>query len=435
MNISLDTAGFANSLRFVLVGALIAVLMIPLALVSCVVDERRAYYHEAIDSIAAAWGGSQRVAGPVILIPLAAQDRDDQPATVMVMPESLELRMDTRHQMRRRGIFEAPMFDVDVAATGRFAPLDLAQLRSRFGDLQLQRATLAVGVSDPRGVREAALTWTTGDMRETAIDLSASANNGLVEPGLFGALAQPQDGGRFSFTLALRGAKRLSAVPVGDRTRIEIASTWPHPSFDGRFLPDRHDVRRDGFDASWSTLDLARGLPRIAAVRPAQGDLFADKDLGFSIVEPVNLYASVNRSVKYGVLFVVLTLVSVLCLELATGMRFHIVQYGVTGVALGLFFLTLLALAEHVGFALGYAAAALLLTTMIAWYALGASGSKRLGAAAAVTLGILYAVLYALLRLESFALLVGTAVLLVALAMLMWVTRRLTPKAEGQEAA
>ena len=435
MNISLDTAGFANSLRFVLVGALIGVLMVPLALVSCVVDERRAYYHEAIDSIAAAWGESQRIAGPVILIPLAARDGDDHPGTVMVMPESLELRMDASHHMRRRGIFEAPMFDVEVAAEGRFAPLDLAQLRSRFGELQPHRATLAVGVSDPRGVREATLTWTAGDARETAIDLSASANNGLVEPGLLGALPQPQAGGSFSFTLALRGAKRLSAVPVGDRTQIEIASSWPHPSFDGRFLPDRHDVRANGFDASWSTLDLARGLPRIAAVRSGRGDLFADKDLGFSIVEPVNLYASVNRSVKYGVLFVVLTLVSVLCLELATGMRFHIVQYGVTGVALGLFFLTLLALAEHVGFALGYAAAALLLTTMIAWYALGASGSKALGAAAAVTLGVLYAVLYALLRLESFALLVGTAVLLVALAMLMWVTRRLTPKTEDQEGA
>ena len=428
MNINLDASSFAGSIRFVLLGLIIVVLMPPLAVVSCVVDERRVYYDEAVDSIAAAWGGRQRIAGPVLLIPLVPRERDERAESVMVMPERFELRMDARHQMRQRGIFSAPMFDVDVTATGSFAPLDLAQLAARYGELELNRASIAIGVSDPRGVREAALAWTANGAEE-AVELSASAGHGLVEPGLFGALPGLEDGGSFSFTLALRGAKRLSAVPVGDRSVIEIASTWPHPSFDGRFLPDRHEVRDDGFDASWTTLHLARGLPPIAALSAAEGDPFVQKDLGFTIVEPVNLYASVNRSVKYGVLFVVLTLVSVLCLELATGMRFHVVQYGVAGVALVLFFLTLLALAEHIGFAAGYTVAALLLTGMIAWYAYGASRSPRLGIAAAATLAALYAVLYVLLRLESFALLVGVAVLLVALAMVMRVTKRLTPTA------
>ena len=129
-------------------------------------------------------------------------------------------------------------------------------------------------------------------------------------------------------------------------------------------------------------------------------------------------------------LFVVLTLVSVLCLELATGIRFHFVQYGVTSVALVLFFLTLLALAEHIGFALGYVAAAVVLAGMIGWYAFGSTGNRRLALAAFGSLAVLYAVLYALLRLESFALLVGAVVLLAALAMLMRVTRGLTPIAE-----
>ena len=433
MNINLDASSFAGSIRFVVIGLLMAVLMPPLAIVSCVVDERRHYYDEAVDGIAAAWGGRQRIAGPVLLIPLVPRERDDRAESVMVMPERFDLRMDASHQMRQRGIFSAPMFDVDVTATGSFAPLDLAQLAARYGELELNRASIAIGVSDPRGVREAALAWTAHGMQEKAVALSASAGHGLVEPGLFGTLSGLEDGGSFSFTLALRGAKRLSAVPVGDRSVIEIASTWPHPSFDGRFLPDRHEVRDDGFDASWTTLHLARGLPPIAALSAVEGDPFVQKDLGFTIVEPVNLYASVNRSVKYGVLFVVLTLVSVLCLELATGMRFHVVQYGVAGVALVLFFLTLLALAEHVGFAAGYAVAALLLTGMIAWYAYGASRNPRLGIAAAATLAALYAVLYVLLRLESFALLVGVAVLLVALAMVMRVTKRLTPMAQPTE--
>ena len=159
-------------------------------------------------------------------------------------------------------------------------------------------------------------------------------------------------------------------------------------------------------------------------------DYFEGKDLGFTVFEPVDLYSSVERSIKYGVLFVVLTLVSVLCLELSTGIRFHFVQYCVTSVALVLFYLTLLALAEHIGFTLGYVAAAVVLTGMIGWYVHGSTGNRRLAATSFGSLAVLYAGLYTLLRLEDFALLVGAVALLAALGMLMRVTRGLTPTIE-----
>lgn len=136
-----------------------------------------------------------------------------------------------------------------------------------------------------------------------------------------------------------------------------------------------------------------------------------------------------QRSLKYGVLFLALTLVSILCVELLTGLRFHFVQYGVVGIALALFFITLLALAEHIGFALGYAVAAAVLTTMIAGYAHTSKKNVRLATTTAATLGGLYGVLFVLLRLESFALLVGAAILLLMLGVVMSATRKLTPQA------
>ena len=215
-----------------------------------------------------------------------------------------------------------------------------------------------------------------------------------------------------------------------------MQSTWPHPSFDGGLLPDvRATSRADGFTASWTARDLARGFPGVMRISSTDDDYFEDKDLGFSVFEPVDLYSSVERSIKYGMLFVVLTLVSVLCLELSTGMRFHFVQYGVTSVALVLFFLTLLALAEHIGFTWGYVVAAVVLTGMIGWYAYGSTGNRRLAVAAFGSLAVLYAGLYALLRLESVALLVGTVVLLAALAMIMRVTRGLTSTVDDEAPA
>lgn len=435
MKSTVDIPSFLSSLRFVVVAGLIVVSLVPLALVSCVVDERRQYYDEAIAAIAHAWGERQRINGPVILIPVVpSANQHDAGYDIAVMPERLDMRIDSRHHLRDLGgIFEMPALEVDVVAEGAFAALDRNALEARFGALHWERAAIAVGISDPRGIRQASVR-----VRDAEIELQASADFGPLGPGLRGAVGGLESGGPFAISLTLRGSGALSAVPVGDRSKITMASTWPHPSFvAGRSSPDEREITPAGFSASWTTLDLARGFPDIARIGPNDGALFAGKDLGFKVVEPVSLYRLVERSVKYGVLFVVLTLVSVLCLELATGRRFHVVQYGVTGAALVLFFLTLLALAEHIGFTWGYVTAALLLTGMVGAYARGASGESALAASAAAMLAVLYGVLYTLLRLESFALLVGTGALLAALAMLMWVTRRLAPSTarQGQETA
>ena len=417
------------SWRFVVVGAVIVASMIPLQLVSCTVDDREWYRDKAIRDIAAAWGGQQRIAGPIMVIPIdASESEGGEERYVWVMPKQVDVVVATRHELRQRGMFETPVFSADIAVEGAFAPLDLEGLRSRFGAIRLDLASLVMGISDPRGIRDATLAW-----REGQVPLSATSDHGSgpMQGGLVGTLADAaQLGGTFSLKIDLRGTQRFSVVPVGDGSTIAMQSTWPHPSFDGGLLPDTRDITASGFTASWTARDLARGFPSVMKISSTDDDYFEDKDLGFTVFEPVDLYSSVERSIKYGVLFVVLTLVSVLCLELSTGIRFHFVQYCVTSVALVLFFLTLLALAEHIGFTLGYVVAAAVLTGMIGWYAYGSTGNRRLAAVSCGSMAVLYAGLYTLLRLEDFALLVGAVVLLAALGMLMRVTRGLAPTIE-----
>ena len=416
------------SLRFIGVAVLIAASMIPLGLVSCVVEDRQRYRNVAIEDIAAVWGGEQRISGPMLVIPVDnSESEDGGEHYVAVMPEQLDISVATSHELRRRGIFAAPVFGAEISAVGTFAPLALDELRHRFGALRVDLAMLVIGVSDPRGIRDANLVW----RNDEAALRSMPSHEGPIGGGLASPLADgPELGGDFALEMNLRWTERFSVVPVGDTSTVAIRSTWPHPSFDGRLLPDARDIKAEGFASSWTMRDLARGFPGAMRISATDGDRFEGQDFGFSAFQPVDLYGSVERSIKYGVLFVVLTLVSVLCLELSTGIRFHFVQYGVTSVALVLFFLTLLALAEHIGFTLGYVAAAVVLAGMIGWYAFGSTGNRRLALAAFGSLAVLYAVLYALLRLESFALLVGAVVLLAALAMLMRVTRGLTPAAE-----
>jgi inner membrane protein len=159
------------------------------------------------------------------------------------------------------------------------------------------------------------------------------------------------------------------------------------------------------------------------------------------LFQPVTVYRVVDRAIKYGVLFIALTFLTFVCLELTVRLRVHPVQYGVVGIALVLFYMTLLSLSEHLSFDLAYLASTILLTGMISWYVKGIARSSGLGMVTALVLGILYGVLYVLLMLEVFALLTGTAVLLAGLYALMLSTRRLKfaalaqPRPEPADAA
>lgn len=418
------------SLRFLIVVALIGALMVPLLLVNWVVSGREGFRDEAIGGISRSWGGAQRVTGPLLVIPFVRRvDGTETVQRITLTPRELDLRIDSRHEMRQRAIYTTPVFHLEVAASGAFEPLDLASLEARFGAARLDQAEVVVGASDSRGLRSAALTW---DGEAIPLEAGGGASGGAVLRGLVGRDAA--EGASFTLSLGLRATRRISAIPVGDRSTLEMKSSWPHPSFSGRFLPDHHDIGDAGFSASWTTHKLARGFPSISADGAPLNGLpeivrMSNLDVGFGAYEPVNLYKSVQRSLKYGVLFIALTLVSILCLEFLTGLRFHFVQYGVVGIALALFYITLLALAEHIGFSLGYAVAAVVLTIMIAGYAHASTKNVRLGTITAVALGVLYGVLFVLLRLESFALLVGAGILLLMLGVVMSATRKLTPEA------
>ena len=69
--------------------------------------------------------------------------------------------------------------------------------------------------------------------------------------------------------LSLRGTRSFSVVANGDVTTINMESTWPHPSFTGRFLPDEREVGPEGFTASYTVSGLARGFPSVFRAFPS----------------------------------------------------------------------------------------------------------------------------------------------------------------------
>jgi inner membrane protein len=276
------------------------------------------------------------------------------------------------------------------------------------------RPTLAMSITDPRGLKGLpALTWR-GTTRSTEPGVGASGIGNGIHLAL-GAAARP-GAASFSLAIELQGTERLEIAPLGRETEVQLASDWPHPSFVGRYLPDHREIGDAGFRATWRTTHFATGAPaewRKLLTGPGK---HGANTLGVAFIEPVDFYTLSYRAAEYGFLLVVLTFGMFLLIETLKGVRIHPIQYALIGLALAVFFLLLLALGEHIGFTAAYALAALACTLLLAFYSRHVFGSWRSALRYTAWNAGLYGTLYVILGSEDYALALGATLVFLAIA-------------------
>ncbi|MEY2601921.1 MAG: inner membrane protein, partial [Verrucomicrobiota bacterium] len=79
-------------------------------------------------------------------------------------------------------------------------------------------------------------------------------------------------------------------------------------------------------------------------------------------------YRYVERSIKYGVLFLVLVFTTFFLFEVTARQKIHPFQYLMVGATLCIFYLLLLSISEFIGFGYAYLIAAAASTILITWY-------------------------------------------------------------------
>jgi len=129
--------------------------------------------------------------------------------------------------------------------------------------------------------------------------------------------------------------------------------------------------------------------------------------------------------VKYGGLFIALSFLTLFLVENLRGRSIHPIQYGLMGLALSVFYLLLLALAEHIGFLPAYILATGALCALVSTYLAGAMGSTVASMVSGGIFAATYALLYLLITSESYALLAGSLALFALLATTMLLTRKI----------
>ncbi|HVS03907.1 MAG TPA: cell envelope integrity protein CreD [Thermoanaerobaculia bacterium] len=425
----------APPLKLALLAALVLVLLLPVARVTSLVRERQARGAEVRREIASSWGEAQALIGPVLTVPIrlgpipAKEGPIYRRDLLHLLPEDLRWQGTLAPHELYRGIFEVIVYEGSLRAEGSFRLPRATDLPDGVFAVDWDQAALALGLSDSRGIQERlALRWAGSPLAF----LPGTGDAGFLEQGVHAplpALAPAGDAIPFLLEVDLRGTESLSLAPLGQLTRVDLASTWPDPSFGGAFLPDRRRIGEDGFAASWAVPWFGRSFPQQwrrgehldeEVRRTLLGAAF-----GVSLARPANGYLQTERSVKYAALFLVLTFTTCFLFELLSPVRLHPLQYLLVGAALCLFYLLLLALSEHFGFAAAYLAASFAIVTLVAGYARSVLASRRRAAVLGACLSALYGYLFALLRAQDYALILGTIGLFAALAAVMFLTRRL----------
>jgi inner membrane protein len=219
-----------------------------------------------------------------------------------------------------------------------------------------------------------------------------------------------------------------------------VKSSWPSPSFGGDFLPNARSVTAEGFNTTYRVGNLALGRSLVSTGDPGASNLtgkVADADSSspqaengntaqaaqISLIQPVDLYSQVNRATKYGFLFIGFTFLTLLMFDVISGVHVSAVEYLLMGAALILFFVLLLAFAEVIGFTAAYLIASAAIAGLNTAYSAAVLAGWRRAAFVGGLLAMLYVVLYVLLSLEAYSLLIGSLLLFVALAGVMYATR------------
>lgn len=413
---------------------LILVTLVPLSMVNNIIHERKQRYNQVLEEVSQSWSSQQRCTGPLLVVPYTISTVDQQGHTynltkkAIFLPDKLEIKAKVKPELRYRGIFEAVVYRSELEIKGTFripkqSDKSYPKMQGKTG-ISWDAAVLTLGITDMRRLKNnIKLEWGAQHlnfMPGTPMPVLIPSGIQVNLPDFH--LLQKDNSIPFAMKIQLDGSSALQFLPLGKTTRVQMASTWPNPSFIGAFIPDKRKITSQGFNADWEVSYFGRNYPQIILTDDIKNQL-ETSEFGVRFHQPVDSYHQSERTIKYGVLFIIFTFTVYFIFELISGIRIHLFQYTLTGLALCTFFLVLIAFAEHVGFGLSYILSSTAVISQISIYSLKILQTLKRTLALTTVLILLYLYLYLVLQLEDYALPIGATALFSALGIVMFATR------------
>lgn len=427
------------TVKFGVIVLVAVALLIVIQIISSTVWDRQVFRQQALNNISTSWTGAQEVAGPVLRIPYTlewqaerwAADGSKQTQTkrqkgeLYLVPQTLIQHVEVTSDTRRKGIFEIPVYEANISMEGLFDLTHHFDQEHPNATITYGTPTIGLGIKDARGIAEASsIRWASRDL-----GFEAGSRLPYLPQGLNATISIDPDSDQtvsFETRFTLRGLESLMFQPSAKNFELSMAADWPHPSFTGSFLPVRREISNQGFTANWSTNEFSSAVHRETTNCSVDScNLTTESALGVDFIQPVDIYAKTQRSLKYAILFIIVIFAAFFVFEVLRALPIHPVQYGLVGLAISSFYLLLLSLTEHINFGLAYTLGTVACVSLIAVYLRSILKSGAATAAFTGSLTCLYLVLYVIVSAEDFALLMGTGLLFAMLATLMLSTRHI----------
>ena len=436
-------------------------LWIPLILIGNLINDRGKLYKQTITNIGNEWGKSQKIIAPVITISYtdtsinnkdSVSNASNTKAVAVVpverkfaiLPEELNATIEMKDEVRQRGIYNATVYNANVKLKGYFSAKDFPEDKKVLG-------CVSIGLTDTKALIKINK-FKIGDMDLEAMSGTMAAP--LITNGISGQLGPEHNNMMdkekipFEIDIDFRGSRDISILPLGKKNHFEIKSNWKSPSFSG-VLPTERTIDNNGFSAVWEVSNLIRNYPQIIDINNDQfsdfyqdsgvvyydyneydeATTYSDNNDGNTIVkvalfDSVTSYTQIYRACNYGILFIGMSLVVVFIFEIVSKKAAHYVQYGVVGFSLVIFYLLLLSLSEHIGFEWSYLISSLAIVIPNSMYITSMTSNKKFGIGMFIFLSGIYAILFSILRMEQYALLTGSLLILAVLYAVMYLTKK-----------
>lgn len=417
------------TIKIILLAFLGIFLLAPLEMIKSIIKERQANSENVKKEIAFQWAGQQTISGPVLNIPLriypSKKDAEPYKSIFHLMPETLNIKGDVLTEKRHRSIYQAVVYTADMHLSGEFVIPEI-----KTGDrseILWKESYFTMGISDNRGLKGGVA------LKTDSTDIEAIP--GLEDTELFASgITFPSElwsGNKkinFSLSFKLSGSESLSFSPIGKATTVNLQSPWNSPGFKGNFLPIDRTISDSGFKSEWLITNLNRNFPQswIGNAYNPGIDSF-----GVDFVLQVDHYQKSLRSAKYGILFIALTFLSLLFVELTIKENIHVFQYLLVSLALVLFFSLLNALSEHIGFNAAYLISSASIILMISLFLRTIIRNHRPVLLISALLVFLYSFIFILLTLNDYASLAGNIGLFILLAITMKLSVKLNIIGKG----
>jgi inner membrane protein len=437
------------------IGFLILILLIPTAWIEDLIYERQNRADAVIDEVADKWSGSQKISGPILVIPFKTQEVIDRgkegkeirekTEKAFFLPENLEIAGDVSPEILHRGIFDAVVYQSSLKINSSFAKPDFKSLNVADYNVQWKDAYMVFGITDLRGISDNPV-FLSGDKGLTAepsnnigvttrndrnqghsvyaYDEDRPAPTALSSNGIITKLNW-ENADSFqsdlNVKLNLKGSRRLDFVPAGKTTSVKLSGTWNNPSFDGEFLPADRKITETGFTASWKVLHFNRPFSQQWTENNQE---LSGADFGVKLLIPVDQYQKSIRTSKYGVLIILLTFMALFLVEITQKIRIHPFQYILIGAALIIYYILLLSFSEHIGYNVAYILASVATVILISLYSTTFFSSKKLSILFSILLLVFYAFIYIIILQQDFSLLLGSIGLFLIIGTLMYFSRK-----------